>query len=75
MGYRDGVFAVLALAVSSLALAGVMNSEDFSRAAQSEANGFDALSRQVFDSGTLRFCANTRSELILPPEMSAKTVQ
>ena len=75
MGYRDGVFAVLALAVSSLALAGVMNSEDFSRAAQSEANGLDALTRQVFDAGTLRFCANTHSALILPPEMSAKTVQ
>lgn len=75
MAYRDGIFAVLALAVSSLALAGVMNSDDFSRAAQAEATGFDALTRQVFNASPLQICANDSSDMALPPELAHKTVQ
>jgi hypothetical protein len=48
MGHRDKIFALVALAVSALALAGVLGTDDYSRAAQAEATGFDALSHLSF---------------------------
>jgi hypothetical protein len=48
MGHRDKIFALVALAVSALALAGVLSTDDYSRAAQAEATGFNALSHLSF---------------------------
>lgn len=74
MGHRDGIFAVLALAVSSLALAGMVYTDDYSRAAQAEANGFNALTQQVFEAGaagSLALCDNGG----VAADSAARTVQ
>lgn len=55
MGHRNGIFAVLALAMSSLALAGMVSTDAYSLAAQSEASGYSALTHEV--GGTL-LCLN-----------------
>ncbi|MES2742928.1 MAG: hypothetical protein V4754_18540 [Pseudomonadota bacterium] len=47
MVYRDTLFAAIALAVSTLAIAAVLNTEVYSQAAQAEASGYDALTTQV----------------------------
>jgi hypothetical protein len=53
MRHRDGIFAVLALALSSAALAGMVHTEVYSHAARAEANGYDALTQQVFGADLL----------------------
>ena len=50
MTYRDGLFATTALVLSSVALAGILYSDDYSQAAQSEASAYDALFYQVSNS-------------------------
>ena len=67
MGHRDGIFAVVALALSSLALAGMVSTDVYSHAAQAEASGYDALVAQV-SHGSGMLCANEQS---LPAELSA----
>lgn len=47
MGYRNGIFATIAFALTSVALAGVVYTDAYSSAAQSEANGLHALTEQV----------------------------
>lgn len=47
MGYRDGIVTTLALALSSVALAGIVYSDVYSRAAQTEASGYHALTKVV----------------------------
>lgn len=47
MGHRNGIFAVLALVASSLALAGMVYTDDYARAAQAEASGYHALTQQM----------------------------
>ena len=55
MGHRTGIFAVLALAMSSLALAAMVSTDAYSLAAQSEASAYSALTHEV--GGTL-LCVN-----------------
>lgn len=66
MAYRDGIFAIIALTLSSLALAGMLSTEAYSQAAQAEASGVDALTHQVWNADTL-LCVNT----VLPASLSA----
>jgi hypothetical protein len=47
MEYRNGIFATIALALSSVALAGIVSTDEYARAAQSEASGFQALTEQL----------------------------
>jgi len=47
MKHRDGIFATVAVALSSLALAGMVYTDEFSQAASVEARGFDALRTEV----------------------------
>ena len=56
MAYRNGIFAVLALAVSSLALAAMVSTDAYSLAAQSEASGYSALTHEV--GGIALLCLN-----------------
>ncbi|WP_317205063.1 hypothetical protein [Janthinobacterium sp.] len=57
MGHRDGIFAVVALALSSLAMSAVVYTDAYSRAAQAEASGYDALAHRVSNSAAL-VCVN-----------------
>jgi hypothetical protein len=43
MKYRDGIFATLALALTSVALAAVVYTDAYSQAAKAEASGVRAL--------------------------------
>ena len=56
MGHRNGIFAVLALAMSSLALAAMVSTDAYSMAAQSEASGYSALTHEV--GGGVLLCLN-----------------
>ncbi|HEV7815989.1 MAG TPA: hypothetical protein VGP06_12925 [Janthinobacterium sp.] len=47
MDHRDGIFAIVALLLSSLALAAVLFTDEYQRAAGAEAHGYAALERQV----------------------------
>jgi hypothetical protein len=47
MKHRDGIFATLALALGSFALAGMVYTDAYSAAARTEAKGFDALTHEV----------------------------
>lgn len=47
MEYRNVITATLALALSSLALAGAVYSDAYSQAARTEASGYRALTEQV----------------------------
>jgi hypothetical protein len=47
MGHRNGIFALLAIALSSAALASMVYTDAYSQAAGAEAQGYDALSREV----------------------------
>lgn len=47
MKHRDGIFATVAVALSSLALAGMVYTDEFSHAASVEAKGLDALRTEV----------------------------
>ena len=55
MGHRNGIFALFALTLSSLALAGMVYTDAYSQAAQAEASGYSALTHEV--GGTL-LCVN-----------------
>ncbi|MFC0254671.1 hypothetical protein [Massilia consociata] len=47
MSMRDGIFTTVAVALSGLALAGLLGTDAYSRAAGAEARGLKALSMQV----------------------------
>ncbi|UGQ48248.1 hypothetical protein [Massilia endophytica] len=47
MKHRDGIFATVAVALSSLALAGMVYTDEYSHAASAEAKGYDALTHEV----------------------------
>lgn len=53
MAYRDGFFATIALALSSVALASIVYTDEYSHAAQAEANGYRALALQVSSDSSL----------------------
>lgn len=53
MRHRDGIFAIFALALSSVALAGMVYTDAYSQAAQAEASGYDALAQQVMGGDVL----------------------
>lgn len=56
MAYRNGIFAVLSLAMSSLALAAMVSTDAYSLAAQSEASAYSALTHEV--GGIALLCLN-----------------
>ena len=58
MKYRDGIFATIAVALTSVALAGVVYTDAYSQAARSEASGLRALTHQV-ESGDNVACDDT----------------
>jgi hypothetical protein len=58
MKYRDGIFATIALALTSVALAGVVYTDAYSQTAKAEVSGFRALTQQV-ESGDTVACADT----------------
>lgn len=64
MRYADGVFAVAAVAFSSLVLAGVVHSDDYALAAQAEAYGVDALTQRVW--GEAQLCEHRSAREALP---------
>ncbi|WP_020651898.1 hypothetical protein [Massilia niastensis] len=47
MSIRDGIYTTVAVAISGVALAGLLGTDAYSRAAGAEARGFDALAMQV----------------------------
>ena len=53
MKYRDGIFATVAIALTSFALAGVVYTDAYSQTAKAEVSGFRALSHQVENGGAL----------------------
>ncbi|MQA21569.1 hypothetical protein [Rugamonas rivuli] len=57
MKYRDGIFATIALALTSVALAGVVYTDAYSQAASAEANGVRALTEAA--AGDTIACADT----------------
>ena len=58
MKYRDGIFATIALALTSVALAGVVYTDVYSQTAKAEVSGFRALSHQV-ENGSALECDDT----------------
>lgn len=58
MKYRDGIFATIALALTSVALAGVVYTDAYSQTAKAEASGLRALIQQV-ESGNAVACDET----------------
>jgi hypothetical protein len=58
MKYRDGIFATIALALTSVALAGVVYTDAYSQTAKAEVSGFRALTHQV-ESGDAIACDDT----------------
>lgn len=64
MRYADGMFAVAAVALSSLVLAGVVHSDDYALAAQAEAYGYDALTQRVW--GEVQLCDNRGARAASP---------
>ncbi len=69
MGHRNGIFAVLALALSSVALAGMVYTDAYSHAAQAEASGYYALTSEV-GNGAVLLCSN--DEQVLPANVEAQ---
>jgi len=57
MKYRDAVFATIALAVTSVALAGVVYTDAYSQTAKAEVSGVRALTEVA--SGVTLACADT----------------
>ncbi|MYM37819.1 hypothetical protein [Duganella qianjiadongensis] len=53
MKYRDGIFATVALALTSLALASVVYTDAYSQAAKAEASGVRALTEVAAGTTTL----------------------
>jgi hypothetical protein len=58
MKYRDGIFASIALALTSVALAGVVYTDAYSQTAKAEVSGFRALSQQL-ENGVAEACDDT----------------
>lgn len=58
MKYRDGIFATIALALTSVALASVVYTDAYSQAAKAEATGVRALT-QAAAGDTAIACADT----------------
>ena len=73
MGHRDGIIATIALVLSSVALAGIVYSDAYSQAAQSEAKGNHAL-MQIVRSGDAPFRAST-SQMAPPALLSIAAVE
>ena len=57
MKYRNGIFATFALALTSVALAGVVYTDAYSQAAKAEATGVRALTEVA--AGATLACADT----------------
>jgi hypothetical protein len=57
MKYRDGIFATVAIALTSFALAGVVYTDVYSQAAKAEVSGVRALTEVA--SGEVLACADT----------------
>ncbi|GJI92596.1 MULTISPECIES: hypothetical protein [Duganella] len=57
MTYRDGIFATIALALTSVALASVVYTDAYSQAAKAEATGVRALTEVA--AGETLACADT----------------
>ncbi|GJJ01428.1 hypothetical protein RugamoR64_19660 [Duganella rhizosphaerae] len=57
MKYRNGIFATIALALTSVALAGVVYTDAYSQAAKAEATGVRALTEAA--AGETFACADT----------------
>ena len=51
MKHRDGIVASVALALSVVAMAGLVASDGYARAAQAESTGYQALFRLIADQG------------------------
>lgn len=68
MAHRNGIFALLALAMSSLALAAMVSTDAYSMAAQSEASGYNALTHEV--GGTLLCLNDTLLDAAVQPVVS-----
>lgn len=58
MAIRDGFFATIALALSSVALASIVYTDEYSHAAQAEANGYRALALQVSSDSSSLACVD-----------------
>ena len=58
MKHRDGIFATIALALSSFALAGMMYTDAYSAAAGTEVRGVNALTHEVIG-GDMVACADS----------------
>lgn len=58
MKYRDGIFTTIALALTSVALAGVVYTDAYSQTAKAEVSGFRALTEQV-EGGYALACDDT----------------
>jgi hypothetical protein len=62
MAHRDSIFATVALLLSTVALAGVLSTDEYTLAAGVEADGYAALERQV--AGTVpMLCLNDVNSL------------
>ncbi len=66
MGYRDGILAMVALALCLLALAGIVSTDAYSTTAGTEAAGFGALQREVM--GGTQLAAAGAEALASAPE-------
>lgn len=68
MRHRDGIFATIALALSSVALAGMVYTDEYSYAARIEVHGYKALAHEVGGSGL--YCADdvTGQAVAVAPE-------
>lgn len=58
MKHRDGIFATIALALSSFALAGMMYTDLYSAAAGTEVRGVNALTHEVIGGGMVATADN-----------------
>lgn len=58
MKHRDGIFATIALALSSFALAGMMYTDVYLAAAGTEVRGVNALTHEVIGGGMVASAEN-----------------
>ena len=65
MGRRDGIFALLAIALSAIALTGMVYTDGYSSAARAEASGVAAFTRVVLsDAGNTVQLSATEPEAV-----------
>jgi len=74
MALRNMIFAIVAVALSSVALAGIVSSKDYARAARYEASGVHALTEQLDGSAALA-CADTAENALLSSVSEKGTVR